>query len=228
MTISKNDINRRVLRTVRRVLTAIGALCVAGFAAAVLLFFMAPTLLQQQDRLEKADAIVVLGGQYFRPIYAAELYNKGYAPLVLTSKPVMLSETKTLRELGIPFPFQWEVFRDVLLKKGVPADRIEFFGHGSISTIEEAEELKKHIGTRIKSIILVTSPLHTGRAGIIFREVLPPDVKIILSGTPYEKVPEKWWTDFRTAPFVVMEVLKTVYYELGGAFRRSDQPTENI
>ncbi|WP_027722393.1 YdcF family protein [Maridesulfovibrio zosterae] len=211
------------MKIVRHILTLIGALTVVGFLAAAILFFFAPELLQQKDTLKKADAIVVLGGQYYRPIYGAELFNKGYAPLIFASKPVTEPEIKQVRKLGITFPYQWEVFKEVLLKKGVPESRIRFFGNANVSTLEEAEELKKVLGPEVTSIILVTSPLHTRRAGIIFRKILPPKIKIIVAATPYEHVSTRWWKNFRTAPFVILEVTKTLYFEFGGAFRSTDQ-----
>ncbi|HAS90359.1 MAG TPA: YdcF family protein [Desulfovibrio sp.] len=210
------------MKVIRSLLTLIGALTVAGILAAAVLFFFAPALLHHEDQLEKADAIVVLGGHYYRPVYAADLYSQGYAPLVLSSKPVVNPEIEEVRNLGINFPYQWELFRDVLLQKGVPADKIQFFGEANISTLDEAEKLKAKLTPQIKSIILVTSPMHTRRAGIVFRETLPQNIKIIVVGTPYQKIPDKWWTNFRAAPFVVLEVAKTLYYEIGGDFRRSE------
>ncbi len=211
------------MKVIKPLLTLIGALTVAGMLAAIILFFFAPILLQKEDTLEKADAIVVLGGQYYRPIYSAELFKKGYAPKLLVSKPVTMPEEIAVRKLGIAYPFQWEVFKEILLKKGVPENKIQFFGKSNVSTVEEAEELKKDIDTKIKSIILVTSPLHTRRAGIIFREILPHNIKIIVVATPYENITGKWWTDFRAAPFILFEIIKTFYYEIGGAFRSSEQ-----
>lgn len=211
------------MKIIRPLLTLSGALAVAGMLAAIALFFFAPALLQQEDSVEKADAIVVLGGNYYRPVYSAELYNKGYAPKLLVSKPVVMPEEIEIRKLGIPVLFQWEMIKEILLKKGVPKNKITFFGKANVSTVEEAEELKNILGKDTRSIILVTSPLHTRRAGIIFREILPPEIKIIVVATPYEKVAEKWWTNFRTAPFILMEIAKTFYYELGGAFRSSEQ-----
>ncbi|SDL11361.1 Uncharacterized SAM-binding protein YcdF, DUF218 family [Maridesulfovibrio ferrireducens] len=205
----------------------LGAITFLGIVAAAILFFYAPAILQQTDKLEKADAIVVLGGQYFRPIYAAELYNEGYAPQILVSKPIIYTEVKALRDLGINRKFQWEIYREVLLKKGVPESSINYFGEDSMSTIDEAEQLKKMFNEKksdadIKKIILVTSPLHTGRAGKIFRDTLP-DKEFIVVATPYEPISEKWWTNFRTAPYIILETTKNIYYYLGGAFRSSEQ-----
>ncbi|WP_432735805.1 YdcF family protein [Maridesulfovibrio sp. FT414] len=189
-----------------------------------ILFLFATAILEQEDTLESADAIVVLGGQYFRPIYAAELFHKGLAPVLLVSKPITMPEEREIRRIGVAFPYQWEAIRDILLKKGVPSDKFRFFGHANMSTLEEAEELKKVLTPEIKKLIVVTSPLHTRRAGLIFRDVLPPEVRIIVTATPYDKGHGLWWKDFRIAPFVLLEVAKTVYFELGGGFRSSDQP----
>lgn len=211
------------MKIFRPFLTLLGAMALTGLLATAVLFLFAPYLLQNEDALEKADAIVVLGGQYYRPIYAAELFFEGYAPKLMLSKPVVMPEEVKVRNLGVAYPYQWEVIREILLKKGVPENVFSFFGHANVSTLEEAEELKKALPPDIKSIILVTSPMHTRRAGIIFREILPGNIKVIVVSTPYDKVPEKWWTNFRTAPFVVLEVAKTLYYEIGGGFRSTEQ-----
>ncbi len=211
------------MRIVRPLLTLIGALTVIGLLIMAVLFIFAPQLLQNEDNLQTADAIVVLGGNYYRPIYAAELYNKGFAPKLFVSKPVVLPEEMKVRDLEIGYLYQWEVMRDILIKNGISADKFSFFGQANVSTIEEAEELNKALTSDIKSLILVTSPLHTRRAGIIFREILPKDVRIYVVSTPYDIVPTQWWTNFRAAPFVVLEVAKTLYYELGGGFRSSNQ-----
>lgn len=213
------------MKIVRPLLTLIGALTVAGTLASAVLFFFAPVLLQQEDSLEKADTIVVLGGQYFRPIYAAELYNEGYAPKLLVSKPIVYTETQAVRKLDPTFPYQWEVFKKLLLAKGVPEKDFSFFGSANVSTVEEAEELAKIISPNIKSLIIVTSPLHTRRAGIIFRKELPQSTKIIMTSPPYDTIPKQWWKNYRTAPYVLLEIAKTLYYELGGAFRSTEQIT---
>ncbi|NDV28486.1 YdcF family protein [Desulfovibrio sp. JC010] len=211
------------MKIIRPLLTLIGALTVAGILAAAVLFFYAPTLLHKEDQLEKADAIVVLAGNYYRPIYAAELYNKGYAPRLLISKPVVAPEKKAVKELGISFPFQWEIFEQILQKQGVKSGDYVFFGNANVSTIEEAEELKKALPSGIKSLILVTSRLHTRRAGTIFRETLPPGIKICVVSTPYNPPKTEWWKNYRIAPYVILEVAKTLYYELGGGFRSTEQ-----
>lgn len=41
--------------------------------------------------------------------------------------------------LGIPYPRKEEVSRAVLLKNGVPVDRIEIIGDGVVGTLAEAK-----------------------------------------------------------------------------------------
>ncbi len=213
------------MKLIRNLFALLGGLTFLGIMAIAVLFCYAPTILQQVDKLEKADAIVVLAGNYFRPIYAAELYSEGYAPIVLVSKPIVYTEINALHKLGIKRKYQWEIFRDVLLIKGVPENKILFFGKDNMSTIDEAENLKimfaeNELGANIRKIILVTSPLHTGRAGKIFRDALP-NKEFIVVATPYEPVPEKWWSNFRTAPYIVLEAAKNIFYYFGGGFRSS-------
>ncbi|WP_291327933.1 YdcF family protein [Desulfovibrio sp. UCD-KL4C] len=215
------------MKLIRNLFTLLGAITFLGIVISAILFFYAPEILHRVDKLKKADAIVVLGGQYFRPIYAAELYNKGYGPLVLVSKPVVYEEIKATRSLGVNLKFQWEIYREILIKKGVPEKSIKYFGDKNMSTVDEAEQLKKEftenkLPTGIKKIIIVTSPLHTGRAGRIFRDALP-DKDFIVVGDPYEPILKKWWTNFRTAPYIVLESTKNIFYYLGGAFKSSSQ-----
>ncbi|NDV21920.1 YdcF family protein [Desulfovibrio sp. JC022] len=210
------------MKIVRPLLTLMGALTVAGILATAVLFFFAPVLLQKEDVLEKADAIVVLGGSAFRPAYAADLFLEGYAPQLLVSKPIKSPATIMAKKLGATAPYQWELYTDIFLNKGISQDNFNFFGEANISTIDEAEQLAKALPPQIKSIIIVTSPLHTRRAGIIFKEKLP-NIKITVVSTPFDPVPSPWWKNYRAAPFVLLEVAKTLYYELGGAFRSSEQ-----
>src|SRR5512140_1963921 len=91
------------------------------------------------DRPQKADAILVLGGSFARPFQAAELYRQGLARNVYVSAVARDRDYRLLDEAGIPFPRDEDIVRQVLLKKGVPADAIEYFGKDSISTAAEAQ-----------------------------------------------------------------------------------------
>lgn len=204
------------------ILMLTGSLVILGSILLCFCAFFASSLLQSPDKLQKSDAIVVLGGSFYRPAFAAQLFKEGYAPKIYCSKPIVMDEEKFLKKIGIPRLFQWEIYREELLKQGVPQKDFEFFGTANVSTVDEAEKLRdklkgKYHGRKLR-LIVVTSPLHTLRAGIIFRKSIP-DAEIIMTSTPYEKTPQKWWTNFKTAQFVVLETAKIIFYEAGGAFR---------
>lgn len=204
------------------ILSITGGLIILGSLALLICAYFASDLLQSQDKLQKSDAIVVLGGSFYRPFYAAELYQKGYAPKIYCSKPVISKQIEFLRENGIQRNYQWEVFKEILLHNGIPEKDFVFFGKANVSTVEEAEQLKLTLEHENNSknlrLIIVTSALHTFRAGMIFRDILP-DAEIIMASEPYDLPPEKWWTDFISARFIVLETAKIIFYKAGGVFR---------
>ena len=77
---------------------------------------------------EKAEAIILLGGDYSRALYGADLYAEGYAPLIYISRPVRHPSDILLEELGIPMRRQEETYRLTLKAKGVPDSAIRYFG----------------------------------------------------------------------------------------------------
>ncbi len=91
------------------------ALFGAALAAAFVLVNVADWL-NTADRPQKADAILVLGGNYSRPFQAAELYRQGFAPKIYVSVTARESDYRLLDEAGVAFPREEEVVRAVLPK----------------------------------------------------------------------------------------------------------------
>jgi uncharacterized SAM-binding protein YcdF (DUF218 family) len=207
-----------------------GLLKVIGFVTVVCIIaggvgiFLAGYWLQAGDEVDlskKSDAIVVLGGSYFRPLYAAELYEKGVAPVIYVSRPIERKDRELLKSVGVNLPLQEEVFGRLLKKKGVPGDVIRFFGDSVISTAQEAQALKSEIGNERKTLVLVTSPYHVRRAKMVFEDVLP-ECKVLAMGTPYEVFPKRWWSTRQSALKTVNETVKIIFYMLGGQFESDD------
>jgi len=176
--------------------------------------------LQSEDTLEPgqvADAVVVLGGGYFRPLYAADLYLEGRAPVVYVGRVVPSRDAQILKEVDVNLPLQEEIYRRILVRKGVPRDAVKLYGHLLISTAQEAHTLKEIFQGAPKTLILVTSPFHVRRAKLIFEDILP-ECKIIAVGTPYEPFPKKWWSTQRSALNVLNETGKFLFYLAGGRF----------
>src|SRR5436190_9794966 len=121
------------------------------------------------DRVEKADAIVVLGGGLeTRPAEAARLYLKGIAPKIL----VLNVQSNATDQLGITIP-ETELAIFLLLKKEVPESAITVIGHGVANTHDEciavrhwAEENKP------KRLIFPTEQFHTRRVKWFFQKIL--------------------------------------------------------
>ena len=206
-----------------------------GFVAILSVFvvgfglFFAGYWLQTEDEIvetDTTDAIVVLGGSYFRPLYAADLYNEGYAPIIYVSKTRNKKSADILKSVDINLPPQEEIYRRLLQKRGVPEPAIRFFGESVISTAQEAEGLKDLLGNESKKLILVTSPYHVRRAKLVFEDTLPK-CTILATGTPYQSFPKRWWTTQYSALKVVNETIKTLFYLAGGRFSSKDISVSN-
>jgi len=184
-------------------------------------FFFAGEWLVLNEQPAKSDAIVLLSGGMARPLHGADLYHGGYAPVIYVSRPKPDEQVLHVERLGIRIPRNEERYKEILLKKEVPEEAISFFSQGHVSTVEEAESLRKALGDKPMKLLVVTSPYHTRRAKTIFGDIFPnADIRVV--ATPYESFDPKWWTDKNSAIAVVLETVQTLYYHLGGAFRSTD------
>ena len=122
--------------------------------------------------LVPADVIVVLGGgmtrdgslsdtSLRRARYGAQLFKRGYAPLLLfstgmtSSNPGAVSEARSMAE--------------VALEMGVPHSAI-LLEERSTRTAENAVEISRMLRSRRgKTVLLVTHPTHMRRAVAVFR-----------------------------------------------------------
>lgn len=169
------------------------------------------------DRPQKADAILVLGGSFTRPFQAADLYRQGLARKIYISVPAREDQHRLLDEAGIAFPREEEIVRQVLLKKGVPASAIEYFGKASVSTAAEAQAARVLFAGGAPRLLVVTSPYHLRRTKMIFADALPAaDIRVI--ATSYDPFPQAWWKDQNAARNVLLELAKITFYQLGGRF----------
>lgn len=174
------------------------------------------------DRPETARAIMVLSGPPTRALYAADLYNKGYSKEIYITRPVREHYFKLTDELGVYFPRTEQIERDVLLKKGVPAEHIHTVGDNCKSTVDEAKIAGNIFRGKDCSILVVSSPYHVKRARMIFHDKMR-DCRFKVVATPYEPFPKKWWTDQDSARNVLLEVAKIIFYKFGGRFEGSNE-----
>lgn len=200
----------------RRCLIVLLSLLLLAAAALGGAAWLATDWLVRGDAPAKADAILVLSGDPLRVVYAAELFRDGLAPQVILTVERRGREREKLDELGIPFPRMENVYRDVLLKLGVPGDAIRTVGHELASTAAEALALKAAVkpGT---TLLIVTSPYHTRRSRMVFEEHFPAATIRVVSD-PKDSFPRKWWTDQDAARNTLLEFTKTAFFLAGGRF----------
>lgn len=211
-------------KAIRFILQVIGAMTVAGAILGLCLMFFAGYWMKVNEPPVKADYILPLAGDPHRLIKAAELYQKGYAPVLLISnskeyppQPIDILQWK----MGYPDYSRDEYNKRLLSLLGAGNARLEPFGNGHISTAEEAEALKKYFNGKTPSLLIVTSPNHTRRAKMIFEDVLP-ECEITVTATEEGEFETWWWKDQISSQKLVMEFAKTAHYMLGGAFRSTD------
>lgn len=210
-----------LVRVIRFIFQGIGFFSVLGAVITVGLLFWAAEWLEVHDTPHKADYIVPLAGNDHRLMTAAKLYREGYAPTVMLSRAEILPKTRVELleiELGAPDYKPYEFERLVLNHGSVPDLSIEEFGHGHVSTVEEAEALAEYLNGRKVSLLLVTSPTHARRAKTIFQDVLDEDEVLVVT-TPEGEPRKPWWKHQQSAKDIVLELAKTAYYLMGGRFR---------
>ncbi len=187
-------------------------------ASAIVALVAAGNWLMAPDRPAKADAVIILSGDPARALYAADLYHNGIAERVLITRPVRLRAYRVFDDMKIEFPRTEDLYREVLIRKGVNAQHIDFIGESLVSTVDEAKTIKALVSSgKLHKLVLVTSPYHVRRVKMVFRDVVP-EAEVVVVATPYELYPERWWADQDVARNVVLEIVKTVYYLLGGRF----------
>jgi len=142
--------------------------------------------LVDSDRLEHADLIVIMGGDFWGPrvLKGAELAKQGYAPLALISGPPYGGRPEG--ELAVQF----------LVEHGYPKELFAVFGHNEPSTFGEVIVLRSELERRhAKSVIVVTSSYHSRRCAILFRLICPGIHFLSAPADDAHYHPEQWWTD---------------------------------
>ncbi len=129
------------------------------------------------DQPEHADAIYILAGTpdlEARTQMAADLYHRGLAPFIFYIKDNSQGPWEPAFDKNLTYA---ERSRVILERYAVPEDAIVVLTAdrtwAAKGTYEEAMASRKFIQEKaIRSLILVTSPLHTRRARQTFRRIL--------------------------------------------------------
>jgi uncharacterized SAM-binding protein YcdF (DUF218 family) len=162
------------------------------------------------DPATASDVIVPLAGERSRVDYGARLFEQGIAKwFVVTdmwidavTPPLTYANSVTEQAVG----------------QGVPRDRILVVPGMPRTTYEEAIVLRRFAHERgLRSLLVVTSPFHTRRSRMIFRDVFAGsgvDVAIRpVEGHWYTA--ESWWTTDEGWKVTALEYIKLALYEAG-------------
>jgi len=166
--------------------------------------------LVREDAPQSADAIVVIGGDHKpdRVKRAAELYQNGYAPIVIISAGTEVTE-------GVEQVAEAEVMHRQALALGLP-ERVLLVEDQSQSTFQNAYCTKTiALAHHFKSILLVTSVYHSQRARRIFGDVYGQDISVRVQPAASEACRLCWWFQPDQVGVVFYEYYNWGRYGLG-------------
>jgi uncharacterized SAM-binding protein YcdF (DUF218 family) len=173
-----------------------------------------------QDPLEKADALVVLGGtMYERPLEAVELYLEGWAPRLYLFREIADWGEDELVRRGVTYLRSVDVQVDALHRLGVPQDAITILDQAN-STAQEADYVYDLVTTqRLNRVIIVTSKQHTRRARLVMNRRLAGTGAVpILRYSRYDRSDvDRWWSNRSTLRFTLFETQRLAAYWIGVA-----------
>jgi uncharacterized SAM-binding protein YcdF (DUF218 family) len=166
-----------------------------------------------EDKLQPADAIVLLNGDFdTRPFRAAELYMQGLAPVIV------IARVKNTPVINLNLvPNDTDISAGVMEKLGVPPEKIIILPAlgGTASTFEEAVAVKHYVEANpVQRIILVTSVFHTRRVRWIFDKALAgSSVTLEMAPVSYVDFDQtNWWKNETGLITLNNEYIKLVYY----------------
>ncbi len=202
--------------TRRRVLLAAAALLLAcGTYGCVNL----GSFLASEDELVKADAIFLFAGsQAERPLEAADLFQAGYAPVIVLTRPTEEPAVELLVKRGIVLPTRFSLMREVLDKLGIPDAAVVVPDRVHDNTAQEADTLRDLALSRgWRRVILVSSKYHLRRVRMASRRALRgTNVEVVLHASRYDPAtPSRWWRHRSDLRQLLWEVPKVIGYAVG-------------
>lgn len=197
-----------------RIATLIVAAALAIAATAG--FHGAGRWLVREDPLGPANVIVVLSGSMpYRAEEAARIFRMGFAHEVWITHPE--SPGGQLAAMGIHYTGDDEYSREVLVHEGVPESSVRILPGTIIDTEQEIEEVAREMRReKLTRAIVVTSPPHTRRVKVLWRELAGPNLHCIVRAAyqaPFDAA--HWWRNTRDVYAVVREMLGLVNAWIG-------------
>ena len=204
---------RRFFKRLTLLFFVLGILLLAAFLFREPLLRRAADAWVVNERLTKADVIVVPGGGLeTRPFAAARLYHQGLAPKILLMNP----KPTATQDLGL-IPAEAEIARQVLLKQEVKEADIAIAADWVTNTYEESIAVRNWAQTNhIKRLIIATDVFHTRRVRWLFgKELGAAGLQVEVAAVPVrEYTLADWWKHELGVIAFQNEILKYAYYRL--------------
>lgn len=148
------------------------------------------------DEPVAADAIVVLAGSVpDRILEAVDLFREGWAPRIVLTKEAGMPGLDELRRRGVEVPERHDLNLTIALQLGVPREAIVLLDAPANSTVSEADVVLDHLrASGARRALIVTSKMHSFRAGLIYRDRAGPGLEIVAVAArhdPYRG--DGWW-----------------------------------
>lgn len=156
-----------------------------------------------EDRPEKADVIFVPGNRYPQMAeQAARLFREGLAPIVLPSGKYSITAGKFTGVLDKKecyngkYETEWEFLKDVLVKNGVPEQRILREDHATF-TYENAiysRQVTDRAHLEIKKAILCCKSYHARRC-LMYYQLLYPKTQFYVVPVDADGITRENWRE---------------------------------
>lgn len=164
---------------------------------------------------QKSELIVCLAGSNVdRALAAADAYKQGLAPKVFVSREKVPDGYEFLQQRGVSYPESRDLLVMALKAQGVPESALVISDVPVKNTQEEAVVVTAFIKeNHYRSVILITSPIHSRRAWLTFKRVIDnKETKIFVLPTSHSGFnPENWWANRQYVGDVMLEYEKLTY-----------------
>ena len=168
---------------------------------------------------EPVDLVIVLSGNIpDRALEAADLMMEGGARQALLTRGSRSATYVELEKLGIHYPENYEINREVLLARGVEEGRLRILPEAVSSTWEEAAAFRESLAEHpVQSVVISTCRFHSYRAWLNFTRALEgTGVRVYVAPSRYcDFHPDSWWMDRDQTKELYMELASLTAFFLG-------------
>jgi len=218
-------IRRLFRRLIYTMFTGAVLLVVLAYSAHEPLLVAIGRFVVSTDTPAKADAIVVLSGSLpDRILEAVDQFHAGMAPQIILIEERTRPGLEALRERGVEIPHSHDLNLTIATQLGVPRAAIVTLREPVNSTISEAVVVLRHLrDAGADSAMIVTSKMHSQRAGVIYRWLAGDSLEIRSTPSRYDPfTPETWWQSRGQTRRLVFEYQKLLVFWLRDRWKTPD------